>query len=51
MPKNKCWMVGAGHVSYPFKFPNLYPSTPWLEHVTEEHTRNYLELRNVSCLN
>lgn len=45
-------MVGAGHVSYPFFFEKLYPRAQydWLHHVKEEHTKNYLELRNVFIL-
>jgi len=40
-----CWMIGAGHVSFPYKFKSLYPDQDWLQYVKDHHKYDQLELR------
>ena len=40
------WMVGSGHVSFPFKFPGLYGKETWLTHVTENDKYDQIEIRD-----
>jgi len=41
-------VLGAGHVPFPFRFPQYYPPEQyqWLECVQPHHTKSILELRN-----
>lgn len=40
-------IISSQHVTHPFRYPQYYPPEqyPWLEHITPEHTRITLELR------